>query len=261
MQDTLFYELKSYWENIIQKGESSPQTERNLLEQLTLLKFAENKRIFFSIFNFADFKKEYSTSNTFEVFGIPPEVYEECGTELFFSSIDTEHSQSMLANNIHLKGYLEEMQKEKDVLTFMFLDCGFKFHHGEKGIIRLLRKNNIFETNAKNQPIRSLSMFQDVTHLMKGDFYWFRGVFSSSERTYYMSYRSDTNEFSKKDILSEREKEILKYMAEGKQPEDIAKILFISKTTINNHRQNMLNKLGAKDSTALIQLAKLTNLL
>ena len=261
MQNNLLSELKSFWGNIIQKEESNPLNVENFLEQLTLLKFAENKRIYFSIFNFADFKKEYASSNTLEVFGITPEVYEERSTELFFSMIDPEHSQIMLANNIPLKDYLEDIQNEKDILTFMFLDCGFKFHHSEKGTIRLLRKNNVFETNAKNQPIRSLSMFQDITHLMKNDFFWFRGVFSSSERTYYMSYRSDTNEVSNKDILSDREKEILKYIAEGKETDEIAKIIFISKTTINNHRQNMLNKLGAKDSTALIQLAKLTNLL
>ena len=76
-----------------------------------------------------------------------------------------------------------------------------------------------------------------------------------------MTYRSDTNETSKNDILSTREKEILKYLLDGKETDEIAKALFISKITINNHRQNMLNKLGAKDTTALIQLAKLTKLI
>ena len=111
------------------------------------------------------------------------------------------------------------------------------------------------------KPVRSLSTFQDITNLMKGDFYWFRGIFTNSKRTYYITYRSDTQEISKKDILSTREKQILHCIAKGKETEEIAQTLFISKTTINNHRQNMLNKLGSKDTTALIQLAKLTRLI
>jgi DNA-binding CsgD family transcriptional regulator len=32
--------------------------------------------------------------------------------------------------------------------------------------------------------------------------------------------------------------------------------LFISPNTVNNHRQNMLNRLGVRDTTALVQLCK-----
>ncbi len=261
MSSNLLAELKTFWQDVIQYGESPPKNIDNFLEKLTLLKFAQNSRIYFSIFNYIDFKKEYCTRNTLEVFGFQHETDLEKSTQLLLSSIDDEHAKGILVNSLQIKELVENIKNEKDILNFMFSYCGLKYNHSQKGRIQLLWKNTVFETNELNQPMRCLSTFQDISNLMKGDFYWFRGVYKSSKRTYYMTYRSDTNETSKNDILSTREKEILKYLLDGKETDEIAKALFISKITINNHRQNMLNKLGAKDTTALIQLAKLTKLI
>ena len=261
MSSNLFAEIKTFWQDVIQDNESPPKNIDDFLEKLTLLKFAQNSRIYFSIFNYINFKREYSTSNTLEVFGFQDSDDLEKSAQLLFSFIDEQHAQGILINNLQIKELVENIKNEKDMLTFTFSYCGIKYNHCQKGEIQLLWKNTILETNVINQPVRRLTIFQDITNLLKGDFYWFRAEFSSSKRTYFRSYRSDTNETSKNDILSNREKEILRYLANGKDTEEIAKTLFISKTTINNHRQNMLNKLGARDTTALIQLAKLTKLI
>ena len=261
MPNSLYSELKSFWENVILKDNSNPNNIVEHLAKVIMLKFAENNRIYFSIFNFIDFKKEFSTPNTWEVFGIPDEDHKVQGTELLFSFFDKEHAEGVVDCHKYLKIFLEDIKNEKDMLNFSFLYCGLKYQHSQKGAIRLLWKSTVIETNKIIQPVRSLSTFQDTTNLLKSDFYWFRGVFTSSQRTYYITYRSDTNETSKNDILSTREKEILRHLVGGKETEEIANTLFISKTTVNNHRQNMLNKLGVKDTTALIQLAKLTKLI
>ena len=261
MSNNLYSDLKSFWANVVQKDDSPSNDIVEYLVKIILLKFAENKRIYFSIFNFIDFKKEFSTPNTLEVFGVSEEAHKEHGTELLFSLFDKEHSVGVVASREFIKILLEDIKDEKDVLNFSFSYCGLKYHHSQKGVIRLLWKSTVIETKKIIIPIRTLSTFQDITNLMKGDFYWFRAIFSSSKRTYYMIFRSDTQEISKKDILSIREKQILECIAEGKETEEIAQTLFISKTTINNHRQNILNKLGAKDTTALIQIAKLTRLI
>ena len=72
-----------------------------------------------------------------------------------------------------------------------------------------------------------------------------------------MVYHSDLDITLKGDILSVREKEILRLIIEGKSTNEIAKKLFISRITVNNHRQNMLNRVGVKDTTGLIILMKL----
>ena len=261
MSKNLYSDLKSFWANVIKKDVFSSNTNVDSLVKIILLKFAENKRIYFSIFNFIDFKKEFSTPNTLEIFGVTEEAHREHGTELLFSLFDKEHANGIIKTNELIKTFLIDVKDEKDVLDFSFTYCGLKYHHSQKGVIKLLWKSKVIETSKIAKPIRNLSTFQDITSMMKGDFYWFRAIFISSKRSYYMTYRSDTQEISKKDILSIREKQILQCIVEGKETEEIAQALFISKTTINNHRQNMLNKLGARDTTSLIQLAKLTKLI
>jgi DNA-binding CsgD family transcriptional regulator len=59
------------------------------------------------------------------------------------------------------------------------------------------------------------------------------------------------------DILSVREKEILSLIAEGKESKEIADMLFLSSHTVDNHRRNMINKTGARDTTSLIQICRM----
>jgi DNA-binding CsgD family transcriptional regulator len=53
--------------------------------------------------------------------------------------------------------------------------------------------------------------------------------------------------------LSERELEILKYMADGFNSKQIAGNLNLSINTINNHRKNMLKKMDCKTSSQLLK--------
>jgi len=52
--------------------------------------------------------------------------------------------------------------------------------------------------------------------------------------------------------LSEREKEIARFICRGKTSQEIAEILFISKHTVDTHRRRILEKLGVKSTTELI---------
>ncbi len=66
------------------------------------------------------------------------------------------------------------------------------------------------------------------------------------------------SETSKKDIwdtLSQREKEILKLLAEGYTNKQIGKMLFISAKTVEKHRSNIMSKLNLHDVASLTRLA------
>lgn len=55
--------------------------------------------------------------------------------------------------------------------------------------------------------------------------------------------------------LSKREKEVITHICNGLTTREIAEQLFLSKHTIESHRQNILLKLGLKNSTALVKYA------
>ena len=56
-------------------------------------------------------------------------------------------------------------------------------------------------------------------------------------------------------ILTRREKEVLELIAAGQTNQDIADKLFISYTTVDTHRKNLLQKFDAKNVAVLINLA------
>lgn len=56
-------------------------------------------------------------------------------------------------------------------------------------------------------------------------------------------------------IITRREIEILKFIADGYTNPEIAEKLFISQCTVNTHRKNILLKLNAKNTASLIKMA------
>jgi DNA-binding NarL/FixJ family response regulator len=55
--------------------------------------------------------------------------------------------------------------------------------------------------------------------------------------------------------LSQREREVLQLVADGLTNQEMADKLFTSKRTIETHRQNILEKTGAKNTAALVKYA------
>jgi DNA-binding NarL/FixJ family response regulator len=56
-------------------------------------------------------------------------------------------------------------------------------------------------------------------------------------------------------ILTPREEEVLKLVAEGHSSKEIAGLLFISVKTVQRHRANLLQKLGLRDRLELTRYA------
>jgi len=55
--------------------------------------------------------------------------------------------------------------------------------------------------------------------------------------------------------LSRREKEVLELIAEGYTNPEIAEKLFISPSTVDSHRKNLIAKLNVKNTASLVKLA------
>ncbi|PZF71985.1 response regulator [Taibaiella soli] len=66
---------------------------------------------------------------------------------------------------------------------------------------------------------------------------------------------SSAQTFPEELVLTRREKEILQLVATNQTSQDIADKLFLSKRTVDHHRNNLLLKLGVKNAAALIKKA------
>ena len=57
------------------------------------------------------------------------------------------------------------------------------------------------------------------------------------------------------DALSEREREVLQLVAEGRSSKEIADLLSISSTTVETHRAHILQKLGLHNTVEVVRYA------
>lgn len=119
----------------------------------------------------------------------------------------------------------------------------------------MVYKANILIVEVDN--FKAISFFKDVTKLT--------GV--KKALNYYISYNKKPNEnlkalsekFDKllknKLLLSAQERKILKSVMDGETSKNIALDLFISKATVDTHRQNIIKKLKVSNTNEAIQKA------
>jgi DNA-binding NarL/FixJ family response regulator len=87
---------------------------------------------------------------------------------------------------------------------------------------------------------------------MRGDSYLYPSAVTTLVRDYVERGGRGEEQF---DILTPRELEVLKLIAEAYTNKQIADALFISVKTVERHRQNILDKLGMRDRVELTRYA------
>jgi DNA-binding NarL/FixJ family response regulator len=93
----------------------------------------------------------------------------------------------------------------------------------------------------------------DAVHAaMRGDSYLYPSAVTAIVRDYVERGGRGDEQF---DVLTPRELEVLKLIAEAHTSKEIAKQLWISIKTVERHRQNILDKLGMRDRVELTRYA------
>jgi DNA-binding NarL/FixJ family response regulator len=91
-----------------------------------------------------------------------------------------------------------------------------------------------------------------VRAAMRGDSYLYPSAVTTLVRDYVERGGRGEEQF---DVLTPRELEVLKLIAEAHSNKEIAKELVISVKTVERHRQNILDKLGMSDRVELTRYA------
>jgi DNA-binding NarL/FixJ family response regulator len=91
-----------------------------------------------------------------------------------------------------------------------------------------------------------------VRAAMRGDSYLYPSAVTTLVRDYVERGGRGEEQF---DVLTPRELEVLKLIAEAHTSKEIADALFISIKTVDRHRQNILEKLGMRDRVELTRYA------
>ncbi len=258
--ERIFNQTKALWDSLSDENHQLDDLNADFLKKFPILDIADTTRSTIAIYNYNTFKPEYITDNVQEIMGFSKEAYLSQGSKLMFNSLHPSHADFPLTTSKALETLFQisEPQEKNNVLGTC---CGLKFNHVQKGIIRIVIQQYFIKSSHHQIPLRVISTMQDVTHLMKGDCYWFRVIYGDRHQKAILYRNDDIKNEQQTDIISQREKEVLLLIAQGKEADTIAEMLAISRNTVNNHRQNLLDKICSKDTTALIELARICQLI
>ncbi len=140
--------------------------------------------------------------------------------------------------------------------------CCMRFTRMDKKPICIFSQGMPIQVDEQREFKYTLNFVQNINHLIKKDFqfYWMRFSYGSKKQ-FVKTFHAEAKEYSNHDLLTVREKEVLQLISEDLDTKEIANRLSISTNTVGNHRSNMIEKLGARDTTALVQLAKMTGMI
>jgi DNA-binding NarL/FixJ family response regulator len=138
-----------------------------------------------------------------------------------------------------------ELQKRKPELKILMLSM----HDSEQFLFEALK------SGASGYVLKSgadTDIVDAVRAAMRGDSYLYPSAVATLVRDYVERGGRGEEQF---DVLTPRELEVLKLIAEANTSKEIAEKLFISIKTVDRHRQNILDKLGMRDRVELTRYA------
>ena len=138
--------------------------------------------------------------------------------------------------------------------------AGIECKRKDGEVYKLFIKQIGLEFDSKNNPTASLLRFKKINHLMKKDFFWMRVIEGEDGETKGF-FTTKTGKTKYRDAFSNREMEVLRLLERNKNTKEISQLLGITTNTVEKHRKNMIARLGAKDSTALIQLCQMCEII
>jgi DNA-binding CsgD family transcriptional regulator len=222
---------------------------------------SSNKNTLHLLFDVKEFKVLYCSNN--------------------FEAMTGYSTSEILTKNV---AFFFEIINKKDILFyFHFAKCLKKFmktvpakylnQHGqmqwagmtiktkEGKEIETMFKINPFERDENGFSRLCIITLEDVTPFMKKDGNYWARIEAGVTQKYVTSFFEGNTKYQMKDILSDRELEILKLIAEGKDSKEIASMLYLSIHTVDKHRKNMIHRMDVRDSTGLIEICRMCNLI
>lgn len=129
----------------------------------------------------------------------------------------------------------------------------FRIRNKSGAFIRVMQQNTALETDNKGNITLLLMMLTDISHLKKNN--EMTAAIISTENDGYLVWDATDTHLKSQVAFSKREREIIKFLAEGFSTRQIAERLSLSEFTVSTHRRNMLEKTNVQNARALVKYA------
>lgn len=204
---------------------------------------------YYLIFNLATSTIEYVQDNVTKVLGCSPEKFT---TEYSIENIHPDDIPFFLNIENTAMKFFSQFSPEKLMKYKIRYDYRIKHTNGK--YVRILQQIYTIQTSPEGGALRVLDIHTDITHLKPTGRPVLSFIGLDGEPS-YIDVEIQTAFKPSKEILTKREKEILRNLIDGHNSKSLSDKLFLSVETINTHRRNILRKTKTKNTTEVITKA------
>lgn len=255
-------QFKKLWSELFKFHDDGPDSDE-LIRSLKILEQSDLVRAeIILVYSLEKFEPLYVSENAEKVLGYSVVELLKAKSFFFFKLLAFQQLTSLFKITKWLRAFWalekDKVNHPKKMETYI---CGIR-SKSTNGISKTFLIRNSYSVGLNYElPKNIVFYFTDITHLFRGNYYWslFRSVGLS--KSYSKLHTSESSKRESTNLITKREKEILIQFAEGKSNKEIGEFLKISTGTVEKHRRNMLEKTGARDTTALIHFCKLCKIL
>jgi DNA-binding CsgD family transcriptional regulator len=194
-----------------------------------------------------------NSANT--IIGYRPEAFLEGGINFTVDCYHPEHFE--VFNKEIFPDRLKTLKKipVEDHHKYVF-SYNLVLRNSKKVFGNLLQRNIFLKSDAKGNPLISIGVVINIDHYHNSEpivqtIEKIDNVSNTSELIFSSKYYLDHLD----KLFSNREKDVLYYLAEGLTSKEIADKLFIAEGTVTIHRKSMLEKAGVTNVAALVAYA------
>ncbi|QHT67880.1 PAS domain-containing protein [Rhodocytophaga rosea] len=129
----------------------------------------------------------------------------------------------------------------------------FRIKNKEEAYKRVLQQNTALQTDNAGNIVLLLIVISDISHLKKEN--GISAAIISTKHDGFLVWDGSDTHLKSQIPFSRREREIIKFLAEGFSRKEVAEQLNVSEFTISTHRRNMLKKTRLSNTRALVRFA------
>lgn len=196
------------------------------------------------VYNFQTSKVIYQRG-VFQFLGYTPE---EFNSELALSYFHPDDKELVLRIIQATVAYATD----HDIYQHGYLNLTFRLRKKNGEYIKVHRQSKVFEVNEKGSIISNISLLTDISYMNTSNCVEWKFDAKGLDQETFRKYVGHEYE----NFFSSREMEIINGINSGLSSEEIAKLHFISKHTVDTHRRNILKKAGCKNSIELIEFCR-----
>lgn len=209
----------------------------------------------YAIMDFSSAEFLYAADDIDRIWGYQDEILLEQGMHFLMNVFPPEHLEPHL--KLSTAGWTFGNSLPPDKLLYSTANFDNINRKKSGKLFRILTRQITVRLDADGKIWLTLAIFTDISHIKKPD------INDKPRLSYYVPatgdfliYNPSTESMVNLDILTDRERQVLRLYSGGKTAKEIACELYLSDHTVQTHRSNMLKKTGCKNLAELVYFSK-----